>query len=86
MLQENFVDPAVFNAHAYGQGSGLGLSSGFGGGFEQPATLHPPSEVFQRAAPVPFPTLVNFGVQSETVRQLTDMKAYLWRHVSPLFL
>jgi hypothetical protein len=29
---------------------------------------------------VPFPTLVNFGVQAETVRQLTEMKAYLWRH------
>lgn len=34
--------------------------------------------------PVPFPTLVNFGVQGETVRQLTEMKAYLWRHVSNL--
>lgn len=32
--------------------------------------------------PVPFPNLVNYGVQSETVRQLTEMKAYLWRHVS----
>lgn len=31
---------------------------------------------------VPFPTLTNYGVQQETVRQLTDMKAYLWRHVS----
>lgn len=30
--------------------------------------------------PVPFPSLVNYGVQSETVRQLTEMKAYLWRH------
>ncbi len=32
--------------------------------------------------PVPFPNLVNYGVQAETVRQLTEMKAYLWRHVS----
>lgn len=31
--------------------------------------------------PVPFPSLVSFGVQQETVRQLTEMKAYLWRHV-----
>lgn len=32
--------------------------------------------------PVPFPTLVNYGVQPETVRQLTEMKAYLLRHVN----
>eukprot|EP00599_Poterioochromonas_sp_BG-1_P002515 CAMPEP_0173132836 /NCGR_PEP_ID=MMETSP1105-20130129/376_1 /TAXON_ID=2985 /ORGANISM="Ochromonas sp., Strain BG-1" /LENGTH=429 /DNA_ID=CAMNT_0014044405 /DNA_START=135 /DNA_END=1427 /DNA_ORIENTATION=+ len=32
--------------------------------------------------PVPFPNLVNYGVQAETVRQLTEMKAYLWRHFS----
>ncbi len=31
--------------------------------------------------PVPFQNLVSFGVQAETVRQLTEMKGYLWRHV-----
>jgi hypothetical protein len=36
--------------------------------------------------PVPFPSLESFGVQRETVRQLTEMKAYLWRHVRNIFL
>jgi hypothetical protein len=39
-----------------------------------------PSSVAHMVA-VPFPTLINYGVQAETVRQLTEMKAYLWRHV-----
>lgn len=49
--------------------------------YEPPTTPNdnnPPMHLVQ----VPFPTLVNFGVQTETVRQLTEMKGYLWRHVS----
>ena len=32
--------------------------------------------------PIPFSTLTSYGVIAETVRQLSDMKTYLSRHVS----
>lgn len=69
-------------------GGGIPRVPGYGGGpvapFEapmQPATPIDPNTGTHMVS-VSFPQLVNFGVQAETVRQLTDMKAYLWRHVS----
>jgi hypothetical protein len=52
-----------------------------------PPPYEPPAAPIDNSPPmhlvqVPFPTLVNYGVQAETVRQLTEMKGYLWRHVS----
>lgn len=57
------------------------------GGFEpivaggHPMPMDPGGAQLHHPANVPFPTLTNYGVQQETVRQLTEMKAYLWRHV-----
>jgi hypothetical protein len=68
-----------------------GLPSGRPGSFPgAPTSFEPPMAqagavdpaTGTHMVPVPFPSLVNFGVQAETVRQLTEMKAYLWRHVS----
>lgn len=67
-----------------------GLPSGRPGAFPgAPTSFEPPMaqagavdpSTGTHMVPVPFPSLVNFGVQAETVRQLTEMKAYLWRHV-----
>lgn len=76
LILELFVDPNVAGGYnAYGgmvdpmaAGSPIGQIR-----VDQP-TVH--------MVPVPFPNLVNYGVQAETVRQLTEMKAYLWRHFS----
>ena len=66
-----------------------GLPSGRPGAFPgAPTSFEPPMaqagavdpSTGTHMVPVPFPSLVNFGVQAETVRQLTEMKAYLWRH------
>lgn len=57
------------------------MQPGYGNGpaaYEAPAAVDPASV---HMVQVPFPTLINYGVQAETVRQLTEMKAYLWRHV-----
>lgn len=65
-----------------------GYSNAGPAGFDAPmaqASAVDPSTGTQMV-PVPFPNLVNFGVQSETVRQLTEMKAYLWRHVCSMLL
>lgn len=46
-----------------------------------------PSHVTSKYSnPLPFNTLTNHGVLPETVRQLSDMKAYLSRHVSCTYL
>lgn len=51
--------------------------------FEMPSTLSTTlSPNGLHLLPVPLQSLVSYGVQSETVRQLTEMKGYLWRHVS----
>jgi hypothetical protein len=66
-----------------------GMSAARAGPFPGvPASFEPPMAPAGSVDPstgthmvaVPFPSLVNFGVQAETVRQLTEMKAYLWRH------
>lgn len=47
---------------------------------QQQQMMGQPMEQLRHPQPVPFPSLTTFGVQPETVRQLTEMKAYLWRH------
>jgi hypothetical protein len=68
------LDPmtgAPIASHGGGRG-GYGGSSGYADGAETSSSS---------MSAVPFPNLVNYGVQPETVRQLSEMKAYLWRHV-----
>lgn len=63
-----------------GPGYGGGPGAPFDAPMQQPTPVDPNTGT--QMVSVPFPQLVNFGVQTETVRQLTEMKAYLWRHVS----
>lgn len=48
--------------------------------FADPSIGHGGSFNSEPEGSLPFPTLVGFGVQSETVGQLVDMKNYLTRH------
>jgi hypothetical protein len=74
--------PLEMHAHAHRTGYGSGPSAydapiaPIGAGGVAPAATH--------MVTVPFQNLINFGVQAETVRQLTEMKGYLWKHVSAL--
>ena len=96
LVQELYAEPSALttsqNYNAFTNNAALPPSSAPG-----PATMDamgfpnhgngfiahaPPPEPMVQMSSVPFPNLVNFGVQAETVRQLTEMKAYLWRHVS----
>jgi len=65
-------------------GGNIPRGPGFGGQPPFEAPMQPPTPVDPNTGThmvsVPFQQLVNFGVQAETVRQLTEMKAYLWRH------
>jgi hypothetical protein len=90
LVQELYAEPvalstsASYNAFA-SQGSMEALRSTFGstvGPFEMPSQLSSTlSPNGLHLVPVPLQSLVGYGVQTETVRQLTEMKGYLWRHV-----
>eukprot|EP01039_Chlorochromonas_danica_P002223 gene2223-2428_t len=72
------IDPSAFHRPSYTGGPTpfdpmMGAPNQHSGPLDANGPLlHPVS--------VPFPSLTSFGVQQETVRQLTEMKAYLWRH------
>lgn len=67
--------------HHTGRAAGAGYPSG-PSGYDAAMGGSSVDGIPHHMVPVHFPSLVNYGVQAETVRQLTEMKAYLWRHVS----
>lgn len=86
LVQELYIDqnaPAPGGYNAYGGGMDhTARNNGYGSGTSAYDAPIGGGGVSAHMATVPFPTLVNYGVQPETVRQLTEMKMYLWRHVS----
>lgn len=89
LVQELYVDqnaaaPGGYNSYGGNMDHGARGGNGYGNGpsaYDAPVGGAGVGAAAHHMATVPFPTLVNYGVQPETVRQLTEMKMYLWRHV-----
>lgn len=78
------MDPSAFHRPSY-TGGPTPFDSMMAGPSQHGGPLDPNGPLLHPVS-VPFPSLTSFGVQQETVRQLTEMKAYLWRHVSIRYL